>query len=66
MSHVLQPQDQISYKTKRLPLVSQKRIPKHSENSRPQSQGHTISHLPSTHELDQPSPYGTARVASLS
>jgi hypothetical protein len=48
------------------PPCQSKRRPKHSENSHPQSQGHTISHPSSTHELDQPSPYGTARVASLS
>jgi hypothetical protein len=48
------------------PPCQPKRRPKHRENSRPQSKGHTISHLLTTHELDQPSPYGTARMASLS
>jgi hypothetical protein len=48
------------------PPCQLKRRPKHCENSRPQSQGHTIFHPSSTHELDQPSPYGTARMASLS
>jgi hypothetical protein len=48
------------------PPCQAKRRPKHSENSHPLSQGHTISHLSSTHNLDQPSPYGTDRMASLS
>jgi hypothetical protein len=65
MSLVLQPQEQIPHKTKRPPLSAKKRS-KYSENSRPRSQGHTISHPPSTNKLDQPSPYGTARMASLS
>jgi hypothetical protein len=48
------------------PPCQPKRRPKHRENIHPQSQGHTISHPPNTHELDQPSPYGTARMSSLS
>jgi hypothetical protein len=64
MSLVLQPQDPSQNQVS--PPCQPKRRPKNSENSRPRSQGHTISHPPSTHELDQPSPYGTARMASLS
>jgi hypothetical protein len=43
-----------------------KRRPKHNENSHPLSPGCTISHPPSEQELDQPSPYGITRMASLS
>jgi hypothetical protein len=48
------------------PPCQPKRRPKHRNNSCPLLQGHIISHPPSTHELDQPSPYGIACTTSLS
>jgi hypothetical protein len=61
-----QPQDKISNKTKRLPLLFQKRRPKHTESSRPPQIGRTTSHLQIARELGQQGPYGAALMDALS
>jgi hypothetical protein len=61
---ILQPQD--LRQNQMSPSCQPKRSPKHSENSHPLSPGRTISHPPSTPKMDQPSPYGTDHMASLS